>query len=96
MTKDEYTKRLWEIVKGVIIEAYLGGGSTRTSEFAIPAIRAIQQLNNEAIGQTGILVKPEPIQGIHQLWLEGRATGYYAGQSAIRQELKAVIGVSNE
>ena len=62
------------------------------SEYNAKAITAIQQLNNEAIGETNIQVR-----GITQnkenpmYWTKGTKVDY-----ELRQELKAVIGGDSE
>lgn len=88
MTKDEYTKRLEEIL------LTYGGYCSQQVEATdgdkqfFEAITAIQQLNNEAIGETEIQVR-----GITQnkenpmYWTKSTKVDY-----ELRQELKAVIG----
>lgn len=92
MTNDEYVKRLMEIIKGVIVEAYLGGGSTRTSEFAIPAIRAIQALNNEAIGEDFKHMNGKPMKNpAYECPDCGEPDQGYT-INRVRQELRQIIG----
>lgn len=40
-----------------------------------------------AIGEDGVTVVPEPIQGVDQLWLEGRQVGIGFERNRIKKEL---------
>ncbi len=87
MTKDEYTKRLEEIMAKYAIQimgTYQGATSLGVDGFN--AISAIQQLNNEAIGKNAKIRYDD--------WKDNVALG--EATNKLRQELRAVIGVSNE
>lgn len=86
MDNIEYTKRLEEILTNYYRKTVRVDGNTPNSRQE--AITAIQQLNNEAIGETEIQVR-----GITQnkenpmYWTKGTKIDY-----ELRQELREVIG----
>ena len=84
MTKDEYTKRLEEILKtaGVSAEPVIFGGEPNPSEREA-CINAILQLNNEAIPP-----KEADYLGQSKYWV--------SGYNQAIDELRAVIGASND
>lgn len=86
MNKDEYTKRLEEII--LFCHDRLHPDYNLMEE----AITAIQQLNNEAIdsGTSFAEVTKKPTEQLN------RFGSYVKGQNELRQELRAVIGASNE
>lgn len=96
MDKIEYTKRLedllgeYHIVKYENIDGYTRIASSETDWHELK--KAIQQLNNEAIGQTDIQVR-----GITQnkenpmYWTKSTRVDF-----ELRQELRNILGASNE
>jgi len=99
MTKDEYTKRLEEILKRLCLDYATNNDIsdtslriTATNTNKQDAITAIQQLNEEAIGQTDIQTRGITQSKDNQAyWTKSTRVDF-----ELRQELKAVIGVSNE
>lgn len=84
MTKDEYTKRLEEILNTVWDEACDMMEDGGTVDISRPeAITAIQQLNNEAIGAD------KQFRNVYQ-WQQDEPL------NLLRQELRNILGVSND
>jgi hypothetical protein len=74
---------------------YQHGKATRTNtpfHYGEPMGQAKEAILSdllEIIGEDNkVMVKPEPIQGIDQLWLDGRATGEFSAKNQLRQELR--------
>lgn len=99
MTKDEYTKRLedllgeYHIVKYENIDGYTRIASSETDWYELK--KAIQQLNNEAINEDELNPFGKPRINPYSCDECGAPEEPYT-RNQLRQELRNILGASNE